>query len=251
MADWLGKDLTRSQVKMKARTLLLLVLSFTLYCCGGTFSQNARPIGAPGTQAPPLDTEYRIQVGDKLNIKLFYNPDLNQEVTVRPDGKISLALLHDVDALNLTPLELTEHLAQGYGKHLQEPEISVIVAGFAGQKIFVGGEVGSPGVKEIMGPTTVVQAIMMASGFTTSARTNEVIIIRRDENKNPYLISLDAEKAMKGIDLTQDVYLKPYDMVIVPRSKIADVNLWVTQYITTNVAAAGSFFGYYYIFTGH
>ena len=235
MADWFGKDLLRLQVKMKARTLLLFVLSFALYCCGGTFSQNARPVGAPGTMAPPLEAEYRIQVGDKLTIKLFYNPDLNQEVTVRPDGKISLALLHDVDALNLTPLELTEQLTKGYGKHLQEPEIAVIVAGFAGQKIFVGGEVGAPGIKEIVGPMTIVQAIAMAGGFKESARTNEVIIMRRDESKNPYLISLDAEKAMKGIDLKQDIYVRPYDMVIVPRSNIADVNLWVNQYIRSNV----------------
>jgi polysaccharide biosynthesis/export protein len=232
---------------MKARTLVLFALSFMLYSCG-TFSQNARPVGAPGTEAPPVESEYRIQWGDKLNIKLFYNPDLNQEVTVRPDGKISLALVHEVDAVGLTPAELTDRLAEGYGKYLQQPEIAVIVSTFAGQKFFVGGEVGASGVKELVGPTTIVQAIALAGGFKESARTNEVVIVRRDEDKHPYLISIDVEKAMKGIDLKQDIYVKPYDMVIVPRSNIADVNLWVTQYITTNTAAGAQFLGYYYIF---
>jgi polysaccharide biosynthesis/export protein len=230
---------------MKARTLLLLALSFVLYCCGGTFSQNARPVGAPGTQAAPVEAEYRIQHGDKLNIKLFYNPDLNQEVVVRPDGKISLALVHDVDAAGLTPSELTERLTEGYGKHLQQPEIAVIVSAFAGQRFFVGGEVGQAGVKEIVGPTTILQAIAMAGGFKETARTNEVVIVRRDENKNPYLISLDAEKAMKGIDLKQDIYVRPFDMVIVPRSNIADVNLWVNQYIKSNVSMGSDFALYY------
>jgi len=230
---------------MKARTLLLFALSFALYCCGGTFSQNARPVGAPGTVAPPLETEYRIQVGDKLTVKLFYNPDLNQEVTVRPDGKISLSLVHEVEAVGLTPMELTDRLTEGYGNHLQQPEVTVIVAGFAGQKFFIGGEVGAPGVKELVGPTTVLQAIAMGGGFKETSRTNEVVIVRRDENKNPYLISLDAEKAMKGIALSQDIYLKPYDMVIVPRSRIADVNLWVAQYIRNNVGMFSDFATYY------
>ena len=245
MADRIGKDLMRMQVKMKPRTLLLFALSFTLYCCG-SFSQNARLVGAPGTQAPPVQSEYRIQIGDKLNVKLFYNPDLNQEVTVRPDGKISLSLLHDVDAVGLTPSELTDQLTEGYNKHLQQPEVTVIVTGFAGERIFVGGEVNMAGVKEIVGPTTVLQAVDMAGGFRESARTNEVVVVRRDDNKTPYLIRLDAEKAMKGKDLSQDIYVKPYDMVIVPRSNVADVNLWIEQYITKNAGTFSSFFLYYY-----
>jgi protein involved in polysaccharide export with SLBB domain len=231
---------------MRARTLLLFVLSFALYCCG-TYAQNARPVGVPGTLAPPLQPEYRIQAGDKLNIKMFYNPDLNQEVTVRPDGKISLSLLHDVDAVGLTPAELTDHLTEGYGKHLQQPEVTVVVTGFGGAKIYVGGEVGSGGVKDLVGPTTILQAIAMAGGFRDTARLNEVVIMRRGEDNKPYLITVDAKKAMKGIDLSQDIYVQAYDLVLVPRSNIAEVNLWVEQYIARNVGELGSFYQWYYM----
>ena len=82
-----------------------------------------------------------MHVGDKFSVRLFYNPDLNQEVTVRPDGKISLLLVHDLSVLGLTPSELTDLLTESYAKHLQQPEVTVAVNSFAAQKVFVGGEV--------------------------------------------------------------------------------------------------------------
>ncbi len=233
---------------MNFKTPILLVLSIALFCCGGPFSKNARLVGAPGTIVPAIDSEYRLHVGDKLAIKLFYNQDLNQEVAIRPDGKISLLLVHEVDAVNLTPSELTKLLTESYAKHLQQPEVSVIVNGFAAQRVFVGGEVAQPGVKEIVGPTSVIQAVFAAGGFKDSARLNEVIVLRRGEDDKPFHIALDAEKAMKGIDLSQDIYLQPYDMVLVPRSRIADINLWVTQYLRNNLGLGTDFALYYSAF---
>ncbi|MGA2403213.1 MAG: polysaccharide biosynthesis/export family protein [Syntrophobacteraceae bacterium] len=231
---------------MKPRVFILFVLSFALYGCG-PFSKNAVTVGAPGTLLPPVPQEYRIAVGDKINVKLFYNPDLNQEVTVRPDGKISLLLVHEINAAGLTSSELTEQLTQSYAKHLQQPEIAVIVQSFAGQRVFVGGEVGQPGVKDLVGPTSVLQAVAMAGGFKDTARTNEVIVIRRDENNKPFLIALDVKKAMTGLDLQQDIFLKSYDMVLVPKSNIADVDLWVQQYLASTVGFGGQFIYYYYL----
>jgi protein involved in polysaccharide export with SLBB domain len=233
---------------MKLRTLVvLLVLSFGLCCCG-PYSKNAVFVGAPGTVVPPTPQEYRVGIGDKINVKLFYNPDLNQDVVVRPDGKISLLLVHDVDAVGLTSSELTKQLAEAYSKYLQQPEVAVVVTAFAGQKIFVGGEVGAAGVKDLVGPTTVLQAIMMAGGFRDTARTDEVIIMRRDQNNKPFTIALDAQKAMKGIDMTQDIYLQPYDLVLVPKSNIADVDIWVQQYVGV-LSTVGSPFASYYFYT--
>jgi protein involved in polysaccharide export with SLBB domain len=232
---------------MKTRNLILFVLSFTLWCCG-PYSQNSLKVGAPGTIAPPVPREYRIAHGDKINIKLFYNPDLNQEVTVRPDGKISLLLVHDVNAAGLTPTELTNQLTESYGKYLQQPEVAVIVNAFGSQRLFVGGEVGYPGVRDLVGPTTVLQAVAMAGGFKDTARLDEIIVIRRDENNKPVTIALDALKAMKGIDLSQDIYLQPYDLVLVPKSDIANVDVWVQQYFTGTVGQAAQFLIYYDIF---
>ena len=232
---------------MKPRSLTILVLCFALCCCG-PYSKNAVTVGAPGTLVPPTPQEYRIAIGDKISIKLFYNPDLNQEVTVRPDGKISLLLVHEMNAAGLTSSELTKELTENYGQYLQQPEVAVIVNSFAGQKVFVGGEVGAAGLKELVGPITVLQAVTMAGGFKDTARYNEVIVIRRDENNKPFTIKLDAEKAMKGIDLTQDIYLQPFDLVLVPKSNIADVDVWVQQYIGV-IATVGSPFASWYFIT--
>lgn len=217
---------------MKAKILIILLLSFGLYCCGGAYSKNALQVGAPGTVAPPVDQEYRINVGDKLSVRLFYNPDLNQEITVRPDGKISLQLVHELDVIGKTPSELTAMLNEKYSKFLQEPELVVIVNAFAGHKVYVGGEVSQPGAKEIVGPTTILNAITLAGGFKDTARLNEVILVRREAaDQPPFLVKLDLDKAMRGIDVRQDVYVQPYDMVLVPKSNIADVDLWVAQYV--------------------
>lgn len=227
----------------------MVVLSLTLLCCHrGPYSPTALHVGAPGTEIPAVAEDYRLHVGDKLTIKLFYNPDLNQEVVVRPDGKISLLLVREINALGMTPSELTAALTEKYSKHLNEPEVAVIVNSFAGNKVYVGGEVGQPGAKELIGPTTVLNAIAMSGGFKDSARTNEVIVLRRGPDQKPFLITLDSEKAMKGIDVKQDIFLQPYDMVLVPRSNIADVNLWINQYIRQTVGVGSDFLLYYNAF---
>lgn len=224
---------------MNMKTLILVTFSILLFGCGA-YSENARLVGAPGTLLPPVEQEYRIHVGDKLSVKLFYNPDLNQEVVVRPDGRISLLLVHEINAAGMTPSDLRNLLTDNYAKHLQQPEVAVIVNSFAAQKVFVGGEVGQPGAKDITGPTTVLQAIAMAGGFKETARKDEVVIVRRDEDDKPFIIALDTEKAMTGADLKQDIYVKPYDIVLVPTSSIADVNLWVKQYVMGTVGAPAS-----------
>ncbi|MEN6438147.1 MAG: polysaccharide biosynthesis/export family protein [Syntrophobacter sp.] len=231
---------------MNARTVLLVMLSLTLFCCHrGPYSPTALKVGAPGTEIAAIEQDYRLHVGDKLTVKLFYNPDLNQEVVVRPDGKISLLLVQEINVIGMTPSELTTALTEKYSKHLNEPEVAVIVNSFAGNKVYVGGEVAQPGTKELVGPTTVLNAVAMSGGFKETARTNEVIVLRRGPDQQPFLITLDSEKAMKGIDTKQDIFLQPYDMVLVPRSNIADVNLWVNQYIRGTVGVGSDFMLYY------
>ncbi len=231
---------------LRPLTLALIIISLVLCGCG-PYSKNARVVGSPGTQVSPVPEEYHIHVGDKLAVRLFYNPDLNQEVTVRTDGKVSLLLVNELSDAGLTTSQLTDLLTESYAKQLQQPEVAVIVNSFGAQRVFVGGEVGLPGAKEIIGPTTVIQAIALAGGFKDTARIDEVIVMRRDADNTPFLISLDVKKAMKGIDLTQDIYVQPYDIVLVPRSNIADVNLWVSQYINNNISGISGFALYYQI----
>ncbi|MDR3570199.1 MAG: polysaccharide export protein [Syntrophobacteraceae bacterium] len=233
---------------MKKRALILIVVLLGLYGCG-SYSKTAVKVGTPGTVAPPSPQAYQITIGDKLSVKLFYNPDLNQDVTVQPDGSISLLLVHEVKVVGLTSEELRKLLTQDYGKYLQQPELSVVVVQAVGNRFFVGGEVAKPAMELLTGPTTVLQAIDMAGGFLPTARLDEVIVLRRGPDNKPFQITLNAEKAMKGVDLSQDIYLKPYDMVVVPRSNIANVDLWVDQYLGRTIGSLGGDFSFYYYFT--
>lgn len=178
------------------------------------------------------DYEYIINPGDELEIKLFYNPDLNEEVTVRPDGRISLQLVGEIIAAGRTPAELGGLLTEQYGHEIREPEVTVIVRSFTAQKIYVDGEVGKPTLLDLDSRTTILQSIAAAGGLLDTARLNEVIVIRRGTESEPLVIPVDLEKALDGSDMSQDLALMPYDLVYVPRSPISNVNVWLKQYIS-------------------
>ncbi len=107
-------------------------------------STSALATGVTGTAEHIAPTDYLIQPGDGLSIKFFYNPELNDDVVVRPDGKISLQLIDEVQASGKTPSQLDQELTQLYSAELKKPAITVIMRSFGGQQIFVGGEVGKP-----------------------------------------------------------------------------------------------------------
>lgn len=175
--------------------------------------------------------EYKIQYGDQLDIKFLYNPELNENLPVRPDGRITLQIVGDVMVVNMTPTQLAEALKAKYSAEIRKPEITVIVRQFAAQKIFIDGEVGKPGLVSLVGPMTVSQAIAQAGGFGYFARKNEVVLIRQNPAGKPQVTVVDIEQVHRGIDMTNDVNLMPYDMVYVPRSPIGEVDKWVDQYI--------------------
>ncbi len=167
------------------------------------------------------DPQYVIKSGDKLSVKFFFNPELNeQDLIVRPDGRISLQLVHEVEAANLTAPQLTALLAKRYAGQLKNPEIAVIVRAVRDQqKVYVDGEVGSPGTFQLGDSLSVLQAVALASGFNAdTAKKDEVIVIRRDQNGKQFVIKLDINAALTGRDLTQNIPLLPNDFVFVPRS---------------------------------
>jgi protein involved in polysaccharide export with SLBB domain len=195
--------------------------------------KNPTPLSDPGAQPPPItEQEYVIQPGDRLDIKFFYNSELNEQVTVRPDGRISLQLAHETMATGITPAELTLLLTEKYSRELEKPEITVIVRSFSAQKVFVGGEVNNPGILDLTRPMTVLQSIFGAGGTKDTARTREVIVIRRSSNNQPLIIPVNVEKVIAGTDPGQDITLLPFDVVFVPKSSIANVNQWVDQYLS-------------------
>jgi polysaccharide export outer membrane protein len=190
------------------------------------------PTLPPAPAQPPPDagnvsrlTPYHIQVGDILSLRLMLNPELNEDVTVLPDGHISTTLVSDETAYGRTVPELTAALRADYGKELKNPRLNVEVKSFAPTRIYVGGEVNNPGEFVDVGPTlTLSQAIARAGGVKMmTSDDNKVFIIRRGPGDVPQFLSTRYDAVMWAKDPSTDVRLAPYDVVYVPRSGAAEV----------------------------
>jgi len=196
--------------------------------------------------APKKPTQYVIQPDDELDIKFFYNPELNEAVTVRPDGKISLQLVDEIRAAGLTPSQLDKLLTRKYSRDLKKPEIAVIVRSFAGQRVYVGGEVNRQGLIELTGGMTALQAVINSGGFKETAKPDAAILIRKGPNNEPVPMRIDLEKVIYEEGIGADIQLQPYDIVYVPKTWIANANKWVDQYISQLLLFRGWSFGFTY-----
>jgi len=203
---------------------------------GCYYKVTTDPVPAPARSAaaPVASAPYLIQVADHLAVKFYQNPDLNEEVIVRPDGKISLQLIGDVQAAGVEPAALAANIESGYRSELSVPHVSVLVRELGG-RVYVGGEVGKPGVVPLTANLTLVQAVQEAGGFLETAHLSQVVLIRRDASGQPVGYALDVRPVIGGTKPAEDVPLQPYDVAFVPRSKIADVNLFVKQWIRDNL----------------
>ena len=186
--------------------------------------------------------EYHIRQGDQLAIRFFYTPELNQDVVVRPDGKISVLLLDDVPAVGKTVAELDQLLTARYAKELRQPDLTVSLLSAAPAKAYVGGEVEHPRLIEFTEPITVTQAIFMAGGAKETAKLDQVVVIRSNEGlPQPFVVNVK-NVLTKG---EGDVVLQPCDTIYLPRKPIADVGLFVKQYIDS-IVPRNLLFSFYY-----
>jgi protein involved in polysaccharide export with SLBB domain len=184
---------------------------------------------------PPPAEAYALQANDVLAIKFYRNPELNEDVTIRPDGYISLQLIDDVRAAGLTPAALSAELARRYDPELKDARVNVIVKTFANNRVFVSGEVGRQGVQDLGAGLTLYQAIQQAGGFLKSANRKQVVLIRRSGDGIEGGYAVDLREVESGQRPQDDVPLSARDIVVVPRSVIANVNLFVEQYVRNNL----------------
>ena len=200
-----------------------------------TTSPAAATLGASDSasaSAPSADIRYRVGRGDELSFKFIHTPELNTVAAVRSDGRVTLPLIGELPVAGLTLKELTEKIETGLSARVRRPEVAINVQGaITSQRVFIGGEVARPGVQPLVGPLTVVQAVMAAEGLKESAQPREVVVLRSDAQGARRAIKLDLAAVMAGADGAPDILLAPYDVVIVPRSGISNVGLWVDQYI--------------------
>lgn len=191
---------------------------------------------APAVPAPVetsyVTASYRIQVGDVLDIRLILNPELNQEITVRPDGHVSTTIVTDTIAAGLTVPEFAAALSRDYAGDLRNPRVSVIVKSVAPTHIYVGGEVITPGEFIVAGTApTLSQAIARAGGTKASSDDASIFIIRRSANDAPEFLATRYDAVRREKDPAADVRLAPYDVVYVPKTGTAEVYQWYNQHI--------------------
>ena len=242
---------TRGKATFAMVTIASLFLMLLLLNACSTAVKSPTPFN-PRVVEEPSDSigEYTINGNDQLQIRFFYNSELNETVTVRPDGRISLQFAHEVMAAGLTPTELTDILTEKYSTEFLDPKLSVIVRTFGGQMAYVDGEVGRPQKLNLHSDgsdITVSQSIAIAGGLKNTARRHEVRVIRLKADKKPFVIPVNLNQVYNGTDISQDIVLQPYDIVYVPKSTIANVNLWMRQYIYNNFPQGGR---YYYNWWG-
>ncbi len=160
----------------------------------------------------PVDPKtYSIGAEDILNIRVWREPDLSGPVGVRPDGKISLPLLGDVQAGGLTPEALAAALTGAFSKYVTSPEVMVSVATVNSKKYFLSGEVQRPGSYPLVVPTTVAEALAIAGGFRDYANKKNVLIMR-----GPKRYKFNYKDFERGRNMTQNILLENGDHIIVP-----------------------------------
>jgi polysaccharide export outer membrane protein len=233
--------------RLKAFILVFLAAFLVISCASPHLNVIPEATALTATQARSNQpAPYLIQPGDQLDIKFFYNPELNETLTVRPDGKISLQLIDELQAAGLKPSELDDVLTKKYSYELKKPSITVIVKSFSGQRIYVGGEVNRQGLMTISSNMTPLQAVLNAGGFKETASPGNAIVIRKGPGNKPVPIAMNLEDAMKGKAGTADFLLKPDDIVFVPKTAIAKANKFVNQYIENLLLFRGVSFGFTY-----
>ena len=222
--------LTRPRHRVPLAVVVFGLVLLGLGCAGRTPIRAPKIADQPLPEATAQAPVYRLQVDDVLEVRFWGNSELDQRVRIRPDGKISMPYVDDVEAAGLTPEELDGHLVTAYAPELARPEITVMVVE-TGALVYVGGEVQNEGPVALRGGLTLLQAVQAAGGFLESARRREVLLIRRPAGESPVARGVNLLPVLSGAEPDLDLGLEASDIVFVPRTKIANVNLFVQQYV--------------------
>jgi len=167
-----------------------------------------------GAQAAPAPSEeYRLGPGDKLRIEVYKDPQLSQSAQIRPDGKITLPLIGDLDATGRTPIELRDSIATSLKEYITNPTVTVIVVEALASQVFVMGEVAHPGPVQLHWPTTILQALAIAGGFKEFANTKDVKVMRTTAS-GVQTLRFNSKDAVNGE--VKPFFLRSGDTVIVP-----------------------------------
>jgi polysaccharide export outer membrane protein len=214
--------------KLSGLAALLMVQAITMHAQEGankTLPNSSIAIAKDGTASnlpanvavkPAIDDpNYVIGPDDELIVSVWKEPDISRTVQVRPDGKISLLLLNDVQAAGLTPMQLGSDITGKLKKFVSEPQVTVIVIKINSQRIFIVGEVLRTGAYTLLPNMTVLDALSSAGGFTPFAKRSKIRILRKENGKLTG-IPFNYKETVTGRRPEQDIALKPGDKIVVP-----------------------------------
>ena len=175
--------------------------------------------GGNGDEYKPIaateDPSYEIGAEDVLNVSVWKEPELSRTVPVRPDGKISLPLLNDVQAVGLTPMQLAMLITEKLRKFVAEPQVTVIVTAINSRRIYIVGEVARAGAFPMLPSMTVLQALSSAGGFSQFADQKKIYVLRNEKGKTTKY-PFNYKEVIKGQRPEQNILLKPGDTIVVP-----------------------------------
>jgi polysaccharide biosynthesis/export protein len=203
---------------MKLACVALFGLVTAVWAQDGSDASAAKPVkaSAPEAQspAPAVPPDYLIGADDTLRITVWKEPDMSATLPVRPDGKISLPLLDDVQAAGMTPMQLSASIKEKLKKYIADPRVTVVVAAMNSQRIYVLGEVTHTGAMPLLPNMTVLQALSSA-GFTQFANLKAIYLLRVQDGKQTKM-PFNYKDAIKGRGTQQNIVLKPGDTIVVP-----------------------------------
>jgi polysaccharide biosynthesis/export protein len=178
-------------------------------------SQKDASKGQTASESVENDAAYKIGPQDALRIDVWKEPEISRTVPVRPDGKISLPLLNDVQAAGLTPMQLADVISEGLKKFINNPQVTVSVSEINSRRVYVSGEVTRPGSMSLLPNMTVLQALSTSGGFTQFAKIKNIYVLRTKDGK-PEKLPFNYKEVMNGKKPEQNVLLQSGDVIVVP-----------------------------------
>lgn len=199
-------------------TLRLILRIATLLLLADTVvqAQPTQPPPNPGSPAAAVPDDFVIGSEDVLGVVFWREPDISGDVTVRPDGRITLPVIGEMQAAGLSPQALQKAVAAAASKYLTDPNVAVIVRTINSRRIFVTGRVISPGTHLLRGPLNVIQAIALAGGLTEYADAKNITVLRQGADGATQRHRFNYRDVAKGKNLDQNILLLPGDTVVVP-----------------------------------
>lgn len=186
---------------------------------------------------PPEESAYRLGVGDEVNVLVVGQPNFTRGAKVLPDGTIATPGTDPVYVLGQTVSDASQRIEQRLSRYLRYPDVDVMVTEYGEHVVYVMGEVEVPADHPYRKGLTVLQAIAMAGGFEDSGQRKSVVVFRRVGEDEAEFYKLDLKQALdKGV-YGDDMFLRPYDIVYVPKTFIANVNTFVDQWFRQNISA--------------